>query len=146
MATGTTMADLKANLYDALKERPALAGVQLSYGIPKDARRELIWLGDTQPNGIQEIPSMKAGTKRRHEDYRLDVYVQVIGGKPQHSEKRACQLSAEIEDCLANDTTVGGTPNLVWAVVSAMEMSTGETTDGARTVLRIEITAKGNLL
>lgn len=145
---GTTMAAVKANLKTALLARAGLSGVKVTYGHPggNATGREIIWLGSTNTEGTQTVPSMRAGTKRRHEDYTLNVYIEVLGHSPEKCEQRACSISAEIEDYIASDTSVNSTPGVAWAIVTGMEMDTAETVDGSRTVIRIQVSVKGNLL
>lgn len=143
---GTTMADAKASLKRMLMERPSLQGVTIKYGFPGDtAKSEMIWMAGTNVDGTQNIETMRAGKKRRNEEYVLNLYIDSAKRKPEDSEKRACAISAEIEDALASDPTIMDTPNVMWAVVSGMEMDTTETTTGAGTRLRIEVTVRGNL-
>jgi hypothetical protein len=141
------MAAIKANLKTALRANTTLSGVQVSYGDPGgDAQRETVWLGHTE-DGSQEPLAMRAGRRRREENYTLHVHVEVIGRPtPEDNEARATDLCTAVEEVLADDPKVGNTPGVIHAVVAGVEMATGETTDGPRTVLTIFVSVKGVLL
>jgi len=145
--TVSTMAALKSAIKAAIAADTDLAGVQVYYGDPGDkGRRECIWLGASSL-GEQEHPAMKAGKKRRREDYDLTVIIEVMSKRtPEASEARAVLLCGEVEDLLAADTTVGSVPNLLWAYVSDMEMNTTEGVDGPRSVIDLTIRAVADLL
>lgn len=145
---GTTQAALKANLKTRLAVRPGLSSVQVGYGDPGGtSRRQRVWLGSTTDGEVEPV-ALRAGRRRRDETYVLKVHVEVIAAHPtpEGNEARAVELVREVEECLADDPTVGAVPNLLWAVVSALGMDTTETPDGPRTVVTLDLTAHARLL
>lgn len=145
---GTTMADAKAALVAALRVRAGLTGVQVDYADQGGtARRQRIFLGDIEDNDHEPV-ALRAGRRRREENYTLAVIVEVIGVSPapENNERRALELAREVEECLADDPTLGRTPGVVTALVGGMDLSTSETTDGPQTRVAVRVAVKARLL
>lgn len=121
MATSTVPA-LKASLVGLLEQRPALTGVQVSYGPPLPApQRESIWVGDVQAN---EEWATFAAPNQMHENYSVTVIVSVLkeGVSSQSADERCFTLLAELETVIRNDKTLGG-------VVSSAHLATFRLTE-----------------
>ncbi len=146
---GTTAAAFKAALKSSLMAYGPLSGIQVVYGQDVEARKTgCIRLGAVEDAGVAPT-GLKAGRRRREEDYVLHVIVEVIGtaGGPEANEARAVTLGTAVEEFLADNPALSGSvPGLLFAVVSGFSMETSETTDGARTVLDYSVSVKGRLL
>lgn len=144
---GTTIVAFKAALLTQFKSDPAFRGVELSYGQRPGGRKEQVWLGTTSM-GTQRPAGIRQGTKRRHEDYELEIYVGVVGRpNPERNEARAMELVAAIEQVIANpDQITTPVPGLLWATVQDVEWSTAETSEGPTTIVQITLNVRGNLL
>jgi hypothetical protein len=107
VATTSTVPTAKAALVSLIGT--ALSGVQVTYGRPSDAEldRECVWVGDV--TGRQQVPTMKAGRKARHETYSVEVvaWVAMDRGLVSDAEARAFVLLGSVEDVVANDPTLG---------------------------------------
>ena len=103
----STAPAFKAALLTALTARTGLSGVTISYGVPLNAPREFIALGDI--SGSQEFAAL--GALRKDETYTLSVYVSVLreGNQQQTCTERCFALAAEIEDELRTNVTMTGT-------------------------------------
>lgn len=97
----------KAALLTALQARTGLSGVTVSYGVPLNAPREMIVLGDL--SGEQSWAAL--GHLRRDETFTLDVYCSVIreGNQQQTCSERCFDLAAEVEDELRTNPTMTNT-------------------------------------
>jgi hypothetical protein len=146
---GTTITAVKAALVSQLSTLPALSGVQITYADPGDtARKESIWCG-TVRDADHEPVALKAGRRRREENYELLVHVEVMGTRltPQRTEERATALALVVEEHLADNPNLSGeVPGLLFAVVGGLEMTTDQTTAGPRTFMSIRINVKSRLL
>lgn len=117
MASRSTVPTVRTTLITALAARPALAGVQVVRAHPGQAiEPEAVYLGAAR--GSDEIPVIRAGRKKRHESYTLDVFFDVVADGPddQEASERAWTLFGELEDLLADDPSLGLTQPF-WAVV-----------------------------
>lgn len=103
----STVPALKAALYDALAARPALAGVQITYGAPlPDPKREFVWLQDVE--GEQEASAL--GHLLRREAMTMTVIVNVMreDRNQQAATERAFAIAAEIEALLRENPALTG--------------------------------------
>ena len=109
MATSRLPA-LKAGLKTLLEAQAGLSGVLVSYGWPKDPRRELIVLGDAEIvqeyRGIGAAIGSPAPAKR--EEIDLTVLVSVVGETTaqQATTERSLTLLGHIETALRGDPRV----------------------------------------
>ena len=144
---GSIMASFKSTLLTQFQAASGFSGVQVSYADPGEAmRRECVYLGDID-SGSQIPESFSTGTRRRIEDFTLDVFV-AVQGKPTSSsaEVRAVALANVIDDVVANDPQLGGLASLTFCEIDGMSMTTNEAgIDGAHCVVTIRIHAKARL-
>ncbi|MDP2712307.1 MAG: hypothetical protein Q8O56_13905 [Solirubrobacteraceae bacterium] len=96
----TTVPAVKAALYDLLKARPGLAGVQVEWARPShDAMQpEAVWFEGTKTK--QRAQAM--GHQRRDETYILELTVSIVldGDEARACEYRMWQVVADIEACV----------------------------------------------
>mgnify|MGYP003648659320 FL=1 len=146
---GSIMVTFKTKLLSELTSIPGTAGVKMSFGDPgENALKENIWFGRIF-NNEHDAVALKAGRRRREENFTLEVYVEVGGTRltPERSETRALELGLLIEEYLADNPKLDGTVDcLLFAVVSGMELFTSSTTDGPLTRYTISVDVKARLL
>jgi hypothetical protein len=144
---GSIMATFKSTLTTQLQAASALSGVQVSYAEPGESmRRECVYLGDID-SGSQEAESFSTGTRRRIEDFTLDVFV-AVQGKPTaaSAETRAVALANAVDAVIADDPQLGGLASLTFCEVDGMSMTTNEAgVDGAHCVVTVRVHAKARL-
>lgn len=147
MPSSSTIVATKRALVMALQTRPALNGVLISYADPgAKGRKEQVFIAEVR-NADQEPVALRTGTRKRDEEYELDVYVDVLSkASAETSEERTMELVAELEEFLANDPKINNTPGVLWAVVTDMRMKTAETGDGPSTRCIVTVTVRGRLL
>jgi hypothetical protein len=144
MSTSSTIVETKRALVQALRARPALSGVQVSYSHPgRLVEGESIYMGGAR--GEHEPAAIRAGRKPRTEVYTLDVLCEVSrrGGSVEEAEARALELLAEVESVLAEDPQLGG--RLQWALASEIELDGGLTDDGAFVIGRLGVSCRARL-
>lgn len=129
MATSTIPA-VKAALVAAFQARPALSGVQVTWGVPHDAiAREWICVGDVE--GRQD--SAAIGQQRRDEEYTVLVVVNVVRPSlesAQATAERCFALVAEVEQALRPLTAPPlGVADLIWAFVTKTDLTETFDTD-----------------
>lgn len=144
-APTSTIVPAKKALASALRLRPALEGVLVAYADPGDkGRREQMFFAEVR-QADQDPVALKAGRRRRDEEYELDLIVD-CSSKPsaEAAESRCMELVAELEEELAEDTTIHATPGVLWALVTDLTLKTAETGDGAiaRAVVTITVRAR----
>lgn len=88
--------------------------LQVAYGFPgtDDVERECIYTGDAR--GTFEIPDIKAGRKRRVDEFTIDVWF-IAGQDGQTAIEAAarCQtFVASLDDSLADNMEPGAVPGL----------------------------------
>lgn len=146
---GSIMVTFKTTLLAELVAMPGTAGVKLSYGDPgENALKENIWFGRIYDNAHDPV-ALKAGRRRREENFTLDIYIEVGGVRltPERCEARALELGLLIEEYLADSPKLDGTvTGLQFAVVSGMELFTSQTTDGPYTRHTVSVDVKARLL
>jgi len=136
---------LKAGLKDLLEDQEDLAGVLVSYGWPKDPRRELIVLGDAeiqqQYRGIGAAIQSPQPAKR--EDIELTVLVSVVGETTaqQATTERALTLLGHIETALRTDPQVGNAVEVAQLSRYRVEELVNDTAREARTTAVVSATA-----
>ena len=145
MATTSTMAAWRAAFVTAMQAAGGLSGVQVSYGIPSQPRKELVVLGKTSDAEHEDV-ALKTGRRTREETYRTQVSITVTSKHtPTLAETRAVAILAEIEDLLADDPIVGAVDGVLWAVPRSLEMDTVATTENATCDIDFEIEVKARL-
>jgi len=148
MATHTTVAAYRAAVFAAMQADVTLGAVQVSYGEPADAKREeAVWLGNAVDLGSSEDPYIASGRRKRHEEYEVQVTVDVASQRTAPaSELRAAVLVGALEDLLAVDSTLS-VDGVLWGVPASFEWETDLSGDGGtpRTVVTFDITVKGHL-
>jgi len=126
-----------------------MAGVKVSYADPGErALKENLWFGRIYDNEHEPV-ALKVGRRRREENFTAEVFVEVMGTRltPERTEVRAMELGTALEEYLADNPKLDGTiEGLLFAVVSGMELSTTETSEGPQTRLNIEVDVKARLL
>lgn len=147
--SGSIMVTFKTKLLAELAALPGTAGVKLSFGDPGEtALKENIWFGRIY-NNEHDAVALKAGRRRREENFTLETYVEVGGTRltPERSETRALELGLLIEEYLADNPKLDGNVEcLLFAVVSGMELFTSSTSDGPLTRYTVSIDVKARLL
>lgn len=114
MPQTTTVPAVKKKLVELVAA--ALPGKQVTYSHPGDAQRdEGVYLGDVR--GTRGYAAMRAGRKPRQEAYQVDLYCVAIrpGANAEVAEAAAFELSAAVENALAEDPTLGGLLVEAWA-------------------------------
>lgn len=102
-------------------------------------QRETVFTG--RAVGTSTIPVMRAGRKKRQEDYTFDVFFLVAKHEgEQDAEDRAYELLAGLETFLATNPTLGIDSTLV-ATLATFESETGfdPETNGWATILRAAV-------
>jgi len=136
---------LKAGLKTLLEAQAGLAGVLVSYGWPKDPRRELIVLGDAEIEqayrGIGAAIQSPQPAKR--EDLELTVLVSVVGETTaqQSTTERSLTLLGHIETALRTDPQVGGAVEVAQLSRYRVEELVNDTAREARTTAVVSATA-----
>jgi hypothetical protein len=137
----TTITAMRAALLALLQARPALAGVQLGYGMPTGAlQREHMLLGLV--DATQEYRAL--GTTRKFEDYAVTMHIGVMreGTDQQAADERALALMAEVEAVLRADPTVSNTVLTAQVDRYRLEPLASDTTREARITLDIQTRAR----
>lgn len=149
MATSSTIPAAKAALVSLIGS--ALSGVQVKYGRPADNQlaRECVWIGDV--SGAQRIPVIAAGRKRREETYQIDVVCAVLRprGEVSDAEARAFVLMTEVEDVVADDSTLGlatATGFFEATTEGPIETEAAQTLEGPACVVRFTVACKARLV
>lgn len=137
----TTVFATKRAVRDVLQAAGGdLDGIQVAYADPGDRRRrESIWLGPDVEDVEDEAVSLKPGTNRRNEEFRLHLFVEVIApGSVEDVEARTETLVNAVLSTIDADPKLGRTvPGLLWIVGEGMDVATSETPDGPRVVVDI---------
>lgn len=124
----------------------ALPGVQVIRGVQLDRLRSSHILVGGLESGDHEIPTMKAGRKRRQETYLLNVSIVSVKKGPDviEAETDAFAMFDALEDILAEDPAIGigTTPDYVGLVCEMNEFSLDTVYDQERTGFRAMINAK----
>jgi hypothetical protein len=146
---GSIMVTFKQDLLATISAMPGMAGVKVSFGDPgENALKENVWFGRIYDNDHDPV-ALKAGRRRREENFTLEIYVEVGGTRltPERCETRALELGLLIEEYLADNPKLdGNVDGLLFAVVSGMELFTSQTTDGPYTRHTVSVDVKARLL
>lgn len=145
---GSIMAVFKSTLLTQLQAASGLSGTQVSYSDPGEAmRRECVFLGDID-SGTQVPETFSTGSRRRVEDFVLEVIV-AVQGKPTAAaaETRAVALANAVDGVIADDPQLGGSISaLTFCEVEGMSMTTNEAgVDGPHCIINIRVHAKARL-
>lgn len=112
----STLPAVKAAAVSALQAAAGLAGVQVTYGWPDDAKREHVFIGGTSED-TQEWSAI--GARQREEIYGLELVI--VAWKPgatqQAMTERAFVLLGVVETTLRNDPTLALAPAGVKSLV-----------------------------
>ncbi len=116
-----TRHNVKSALRDALVTELEPLDVPVLWGVPisAPAGRKVVMLGSIETD-LNEVPTMKSGRKARNDDFTIPVlcWRYNAGDKtPEDIERDVEELARRIDDALADDPTLDGTPTLSSAVV-----------------------------
>lgn len=119
MTTGTTLVTLKQEVRDALQALPGLIEVKVSYSHPGEDKitGEDIWLGKARSEN--EIPTMRAGTKKVDELVSLELFIQVLkqsGEGQEEADLRAVEILSEVQQLFARSPRIS--PSIMWAQIA----------------------------
>lgn len=145
---GSTIVAVKQALVTQLKALDGMGAVSVSYAHPGErGSKEILYCGAVR-NGDHEAVALKAGRRRREENYDLDIEIAVSGTRltEARSETRAIVIGTLVEEYLADNPTIGDVPNVRFVVVSGIEMQTITTTNGPLTQLTLTVSIKARLL
>ena len=147
MTTSSTIPLVKRRVLELLGARKGLAEVQQTYSHPNSLlRRESIYFAGA--TGQHEARVIRTGRQPRTETYNLAVVVVVhmAGKTAEEAEARAFDLMAEVEDALADDPTLGITPQIHWARFGAIrEVDTGPWEKGGACAIEFDIDVSARL-
>ncbi|MGH3693239.1 MAG: hypothetical protein ACRDRX_04435 [Pseudonocardiaceae bacterium] len=133
MSTGSSLVAFKRALVQALKVRPGLSEVQITYDYPDAGLTGLdIWLGHAESDN--QIAGLRSGTKKVDEDYTLTVIAQALltaGEGQEAADVAASGLLAEVQQQLAETPRI--TPEIMWALLAGWTHSSGSYADGGNT-------------
>jgi hypothetical protein len=103
MASTSVLPAVKARLVELLADAAELTDVDVSWGFPKDPKREVVYFGKT--TGTVSPAGMVSARRHRNEDLDLLLVIDtaVPGSTPEAAERRAFELYAVVEDLIAND-------------------------------------------
>jgi len=145
--SGSIVVACKQALVTLLQGRPALSSVQVSYGWPGDdaVQPERIFCGRTRAD--HEQAALKAGRRFRNETATFEVVIQtlLLNKTPEDAEERALELGKEVEECVADNKTLGGVTGLQWAVISGWDMNSGQNEHGSVADLAYTLTYSARL-
>lgn len=141
--SGTVIAAVKAALVGAnsvirAAALPALAGVKISYDVPRDLPLEYICAG--RAGGPLERAAMKAGTRvKRQEDLSVQLIYRVNMKNQQDTEAtdaRVTAMAAAVDEWLAANRALGGSVDGVKAAwAGAHELDGFVDDDGATSIM-----------
>ena len=130
MSTGSSLVAFKRALVQALKARPGLSGVQVTYDFPDGGLTGRdIWLGHAESEN--HIAGLRSGPKKVDEDFTLTVIAQAlntVGGGQEAADLDATVLLAEVQQELAENPKT--TPEIMWAQLAGWTQSAGPYADG----------------
>lgn len=153
----TTAAAVKATLVAAIRDLPTVdtSTVLVSYAQPVETpRRETIHLGDVE-DGEQTPVALRAGRRKRQEDYTLSVVVTVASSPtPEKTDARAAALAGAVEEFLADHPKLydeagpgpAPVPGLIAALASGVNLTTGLSSDGAVSTLTLTVAVKAQIV
>lgn len=137
----------KTALITLLAARAGLSGVQVTFGWPGDdrAKKERIFTGRSYAD--QEQASLRAGRRFRDETGNFDLVIQVesVGGSISDAETRILAIGQEVEECVADNKTLGGVSGLNWAVITGWTLDDMYNDQGSLAELTYTITYNARL-
>lgn len=142
--SGTVAAAAKAQLLGTsgvLSGLAGMSGVTVSYSLPRDVPREIVYGG--QVSGPVSLAAMQGGARiKRQEDLTLHLHIRVY--KPgqsttEASDTRAAAISTVIEEYIAANPTLGGVADLKKAAAEAVELDGFVDDDGATSTLTLTV-------
>lgn len=136
----STAPTIKQTLVSAITARPALTGVQVTYGfILRGLRTESVALG--RIDWESELWAA-TGNKRKEENYWIElwVWVQRKGFTQKQSTERAFAILADIEVFLREDPLLGGLVNLV--SIEPVSVAEAPANEGYQTMAEARIHVK----
>lgn len=142
MATTSTVPTVKAALTTLMAT--AIPTGQVSYGYPGDViERDAVWISTV--DGTSVIPTMRAGRKTRHEEYRIRVHIDVAGPADTITEveERAFDRMGSVEDILADDPSLGGI--VTAAMLDSFESDTFQDVEGSACRLTLYVRVQARL-
>jgi len=146
---GTVIPSVRAAIVDLLG--PLVSPVPVSYGHPGDLGQTAhVWLGSARNVGTestQDVASMRASRNRRRETISTELVIEVTSEPTaRKAEAKAAEIGAVFEEMVADDDTLGAVPNLLFSIITDVELDTTETGGGPRSKLTYTLTAVGDLL
>lgn len=121
------------------------SGVQVLYAYKPDRERTSVWFGEAAFSEL-DIATFRAGRPRRYENFTLETYIEARGRSPEDSELKAFDISAAIEQGLADDPKLGGIEGLTFALVESIESDTRDDGQGHFTEIKLMIRCKGHFV
>lgn len=144
MAT-SRLTTLKANMKTMLEAQAGLSGVLVSYGWPKDPRRELIVLGDAEiTQQYRAIGAAVGGlSTAKREEIELTLLVSVVGETTaqQATTERALTLLGHIETAIRTDPRVSAAVEVAQLSRYRVEELVNDTAREARLTAVVSATA-----
>lgn len=130
MSTGTTLVKFKKAMVTALKARPGMSDVEVSYGFAEDYIAEkAVWFEGARSS--DRIATLKAGTKRVEENYNVNLVIQVLcneGETQDEADEHAAAILTEVQQCLAENPQL--IPEILWASLEGWEHKIGSLPKG----------------
>jgi hypothetical protein len=144
----STIPAVKAALLEKLKHASwPHQSPDISYGVPRDPwPRELVMLTSTRETSQTWGPT-STQIKRRDESYTLlvFVYASTPGSTQQEATERAYEMAGVIEDLLRPNGQTLGVRGVLWAEVTAGDLTEAPMTNGYESVVEIEIRVRARL-
>lgn len=143
----TTIPDVKEALLTKLGTITELtdANADLRYADHPERRRTAVWMGESHLTEL-EAAGFRAGRRRRHESFVLELYVETRMTNPKDAESKAFEYARAIEEALADDPKLDDTPNLSWVVVESMDSRTTDGGDGSYCTIEMALRCQGSFL
>lgn len=120
--------------------------VEVHPGWPGDKynARITVWADDL--DGEVSTPLMTGGRVPRDDEWTTTWGIRVATGRTLDDAMQAMVGTlAALEDVLANDPTIGGSPGVLWATVTAERHASAVTPDGPVAFAEIEVTTRARL-
>lgn len=133
---------------NVLAALPALAGVTVSYGLPRDVPREVVYGGALA--GSVTLAAMRgSGRIKREENLSLQLHIRVrMPGQAtaEAGDVRAVEIADAIAEYIAANPTLGGVADLLLASVEQVDMESGAVDDdGVTSLLTLQVALKSYL-
>ena len=118
-------------IVELLDADSTLDGVTISPGWPGDRvpNAQLIWIDEV--DGNVSIPVMVGGRKERNDDFDVPLQIRVAGyGTLDDTMTRLSAIVGAVENCLANDTSLGSLDGVLSAEISRERMTSAMFPEG----------------